>query len=64
MRHEQPPHIVRSIADISIAMAQLLRARLDDIGAETVTLTREEAALLLGLVAGVAEYMKTVGDRP
>ncbi|MFM7333240.1 MAG: hypothetical protein ACKO1H_02325 [Tabrizicola sp.] len=43
---------------VARAVAQVLRTKLGALGAEEITLTREEAALCLGLAEGVAENLE------
>jgi hypothetical protein len=40
------------------AMAGLLNTKLDDYAAASIVLTREEAALCLGLISGIAENLE------
>jgi len=40
------------------AMAGLLTTKLDDYAAASIVLTREEAALCLGLISGIAENLE------
>jgi hypothetical protein len=40
------------------AMADLLTERLDDFYAERIVLSRDEAALCLGLISGLAEQLE------
>ena len=42
---------------VASAMAQVLRTKLDVFDGEVITLTREEAALCLGLAEGIAESL-------
>jgi hypothetical protein len=44
-----------SALQVARALSQVLRAKLADQQAETIVLSREEAALCLGLADGVAE---------
>ncbi len=46
-----------SALQVAQALSQVLRAKLAEHDAETISLTREEAALCLGLVNGVAENL-------
>ncbi len=46
-----------SARQVAEAVAQVLRAKLADHDAETISLTRTEAALCLGLAEGVAESL-------
>lgn len=43
---------------VAFAMVQVLRTKLAVFDAEEITLTREEAALCLGLAEGVAEILE------
>jgi hypothetical protein len=47
-----------SALQVAQALSRVLRAKLADHGAETICLTREEAALCLGLADGVAENLE------
>ena len=49
--------IMPSALQVARGLSQMLRAKLADHGAETISLTREEAALCLGLADGVAENL-------
>ena len=42
---------------VTFAMVQVLRTKLAVFDAEEITLTREEAALCLGLAEGIAESL-------
>ena len=44
--------------EVARAMAKILRGKLADHGSETIVLTREEAALCLGLADGVVENLE------
>ena len=46
-----------SALQVAQALSDVLRAKLADLAAETISLTREEAALCLGLADGVAENL-------
>ena len=46
-----------SALQVAQALSQVLRAKLAELDAETISLTREEAALCLGLANGVAENL-------
>jgi hypothetical protein len=46
-----------SALQIAQALSQVLRAKLADHRAETICLSREEAALCLGIADGVAENL-------
>ncbi|WP_292939796.1 hypothetical protein [Novosphingobium sp. 32-60-15] len=46
-----------SALQVAKALSQVLRAKLAELDAETISLTREEAALCLGLANGVAENL-------
>ncbi len=46
-----------SALQVAQALSQVLRKKLAVYGAEEITLTREEAALCLGLADGVAENL-------
>lgn len=52
------PHMMPSALQVARAMAQVLRSKLAALGAEEITLTREEAALCLGLAEGVSESLE------
>lgn len=43
--------------EIAQALASVLETKLADLSAERIELTREEAALCLGLISGVAENL-------
>jgi hypothetical protein len=43
--------------EVARAMAKILRGKLADHGSETIVLTREEAALCLGLAEGAADNL-------
>ena len=47
-----------SAFQVAQALSHVLRAKLADLAAETISLTREEAALCLGLADGVAENLE------
>lgn len=51
------PQQMPSALQVARAMAQVLRTKLAVFGAEEITLTREEAALCLGLAEGVSEQL-------
>jgi hypothetical protein len=44
--------------DIVRAMSALLASRLEDAGARRITLTRDEAALCLGLIDALVEILE------
>lgn len=46
-----------SALQVAQALSQVLRAKLSDQDTETICLSREEAALCLGLADGVAENL-------
>lgn len=48
-----------SALQVAEALSQVLQKKLGDPAAEQVVLTREEAALCLGLVNGVVENLET-----
>lgn len=52
------PQMMPSALQVARAMAEVLRAKLTALGAEEITLTREEAALCLGLAEGVSESLE------
>lgn len=52
------PQTMPSALQVAHAVAQVLRAKLGVLEAEEITLTREEAALCLGLVEGVSESLE------
>jgi len=52
------PQMMPSALQVARAMAQVLRSKLAALGAEEITLTREEAALCLGLAEGVSESLE------
>lgn len=58
MADEQP---MPSALQVAAAMSQVLRKKLADYGAEEIILTREEAALCLGLAEGLAENLSGTG---
>ena len=58
------PQMMPSALQVARAMAQVLRSKLAALGAEEITLTREEAALCLGLVNGVVEKLETEQRKP
>ncbi|MFY8048543.1 MAG: hypothetical protein ACOVNS_06950 [Erythrobacter sp.] len=47
-----------SALQVARAMTQVLRSKLDVYGAEQIVLTREEAALCLGLAEGISEHLE------
>ena len=47
-----------SALQVARAMTEVLRAKLSVLDAEQITLTREEAALCLGLAEGVGESLE------
>ena len=51
------PQQMPSALQVARAMAQVLRTKLAVFGAEEIMLTREEAALCLGLAEGVSEQL-------
>lgn len=51
-----------SALQVAEAMTQVLRKKLADHGSETIVLTRDEAALCLGLAEGVAENLAGSSD--
>ena len=51
------PQQMPSALQVAHAMAQVLRTKLAVFGAEEIMLTREEAALCLGLAEGVREHL-------
>ena len=51
------PQMMPSALQVARAMAQVLRSKRAALGAEEITLTREEAALCLGLAEGVSEHL-------
>ena len=51
------PEMMPSALQVARAMAQVLRTKLAVYGAEEIMLTREEAALCLGLAEGVSEQL-------
>lgn len=53
--NDQPPF--PDALQVARAVAQVLRTKLDVFDAEEITLTREEAALCLGLAEGVTESL-------
>ena len=52
------PQQMPSALQVARAMAQVLRTKLAVYGAEEIMLTREEAALCLGLAEGVSESLE------
>lgn len=52
----EPQHMPSAL-QVARAMAQVLRTKLAVFGAEEIMLTREEAALCLGLAEGVSEQL-------
>ena len=53
----EPQHMPSAL-QVARAMAQVLRTKLAVFGAEAIMLTREEAALCLGLAEGVTETLE------
>ena len=51
------PQQMPSALQVAHAMAQVLRTKLAVFGAEEIMLTREEAALCLGLAEGLNEHL-------
>ena len=51
------PRMMPSALQVARAMAQVLRTKLGVLDTEEITLTREEAALCLGLAEGVSEHL-------
>lgn len=51
------PQMMPSALQVARAMAEILRAKLAALDAEEIMLTREEAALCLGLAEGVSEHL-------
>lgn len=51
------PQMMPTALQVAGAMADVLRAKLSVLDAEEITLTREEAALCLGLAEGVSESL-------
>lgn len=51
------PQMMPRAQQVARAMAQVLRTKLAVFGAEEIMLTREEAALCLGLAEGVSEQL-------
>jgi len=51
------PQQMPSALQVAHAMAQVLRTKLAVYGTEEIVLTREEAALCLGLAEGVSEHL-------
>ena len=51
--------VMPSALQVAEALSQFLQKKLGDPAAEQVVLTREEAALCLGLVNGVVENLET-----
>ena len=58
----QPPF--PAALQVARAIGQVLRTKLDVFDAEEITLTREEAALCLGLAEGVAEILEQHDQGP
>jgi hypothetical protein len=52
------PQMMPSALQVSRAMTEVLRAKLSVLAAEEITLSREEAALCLGLAEGVTESLE------
>ncbi|GEO01907.1 MULTISPECIES: hypothetical protein [Sphingomonadaceae] len=52
------PQQMPSALQVARAMTQVLRTKLAVYGAEEITLTREEAALCLGLAEGISEHLE------
>lgn len=52
------PEMMPSALQVARAMTQVLRTKLAVYGAEEITLSREEAALCLGLAEGVTESLE------
>lgn len=52
------PQMMPIALQVAHAVAQVLRKKLAALGAEEITLTREEAALCLGLAEGVSESLE------
>lgn len=52
------PQMMPSALQVARAMTQVLRSKLSALDAEEITLTREEAALCLGLAEGVTEILE------
>lgn len=53
-----------SALQVAEALSQVLQKKLSDPAAEQVVLSREEAALCLGLVNGVVESLETEQRKP
>lgn len=53
----EPQHMPSAL-QVARAMAQVLRTKLAALDAEVIMLTREEAALCLGLAEGVTESLE------
>lgn len=53
-----------SALQVAEALSQVLQKKLGDPAAERVVLSREEAALCLGLVNGVVENLETEQRKP
>lgn len=53
-----------SVLQVAEALSQVLQKKLGDPAAEQVVLSREEAALCLGLVNGVVENLETEQRKP
>lgn len=45
------------IRQAALEMTELLETRLADFHAQTIVLDRDQAALILGLVSGIAEHL-------
>ena len=58
------PRMMPSALQVARAMAQVLRTKLGVLDTEEIRLTREEAALCLGLVNGVVEKLETEQRKP
>jgi hypothetical protein len=52
------PQQMPNALQVARAMGQVLRAKLSVLDTEEITLTREEAALCLGLAEGVTESLE------
>lgn len=59
MQHEQ---VMPDAGMVAKALAAVLKTKLAVFEAEAIVLTREEAALCLGLAEGVAELAQQEGD--
>lgn len=53
--------IMPSALQVAQALSEMLAAKLADHGAEHIELSRDEAALCLGLVNGVVENLEAEG---